>query len=91
MRARRLTTILPEMLLAEAIQTTHVNRVAGLSGDRTALVTTHPYRAPHHTISDVGRIGGAGADAGGSPVLCCPGQGCEGLSVPLAPSSAAAP
>jgi magnesium chelatase family protein len=36
----------------------HVRHVAGLTGDRTALVTTRPCRAPHHTISDVGLIGG---------------------------------
>ena len=35
-----------------------VHRVTGLTGDRTALVTTLPCRAPHHTISDVGLIGG---------------------------------
>jgi magnesium chelatase family protein len=56
--ARRLTTILPAMILAEAIEATHLHRVAGLTGDRTALVTTRPFRAPHHTISDVGLIGG---------------------------------
>jgi magnesium chelatase family protein len=56
--ARRLTTILPAMSLAEAIETTRIHRVAGLTGDRTALVTTRPCRAPHHTISDVGLIGG---------------------------------
>jgi magnesium chelatase family protein len=58
MLARRLTTILPAMTLAEAIETTRLPRVAGLTGDRTALVTTRPFRAPHHTISDVGLIGG---------------------------------
>ena len=57
MLARRLTTILPAMTLAEAIETTRIHRVAGLTGDRTALVTTRPCRAPHHTISDVGLIG----------------------------------
>jgi magnesium chelatase family protein len=56
--ARRLTTILPAMTLAEALETTHLHRVAGLTGDRTAWVTTRPCRAPHHTISDVGWIGG---------------------------------
>ena len=56
MLARRLTTILPAMTLAEAIETTHIHRVAGLTGDRTALVTTRPFRAPHHTISDAGLI-----------------------------------
>jgi magnesium chelatase family protein len=56
--ARRLTTILPAMTLAEAIDTTRIHRVAGLTGDRTAFLTTRPFRAPHHTISDVGLIGG---------------------------------
>jgi hypothetical protein len=36
----------------------HDHRVAGRTGDHTALVTTRPCRAPHHTISDVGLIGG---------------------------------
>jgi magnesium chelatase family protein len=54
----RLTTILPAMTLAEAIETTRIHRVAGLTGDRTALVTTRPFQTPHHTISDVGLIGG---------------------------------
>jgi magnesium chelatase family protein len=58
MLARRLSTILPAMTLAEAIDTTRIHSVAGLTSDRTALVTTRPLRAPHHTISDVGRIGG---------------------------------
>jgi magnesium chelatase family protein len=58
MLARRLTTILPAMSLAEALDTTRLHRVAGLTGDRTAFVTTRPFRAPHHTISDVGLIGG---------------------------------
>jgi magnesium chelatase family protein len=58
MLARRLTTILPAMTLAEAIETTHIHRVAGRTGDRTAWVTTRPCRAPHHTISDAELIGG---------------------------------
>ena len=58
MPARRLTTILPAMTLAEAIETTRIHSVAGLTGDRTALVTTRPFRAPHQTISDAGLIGG---------------------------------
>jgi magnesium chelatase family protein len=58
MLARRLTTILPAMSLAEALGTTRIHRVAGLTGARTAVVTTRPFRAPHHTISDVGLIGG---------------------------------
>jgi magnesium chelatase family protein len=47
--ARRLTTILPAI---------RIHRVAGRTGDRTALVTTRPCRAPHHPSSDVGLIGG---------------------------------
>src|SRR6266545_1872081 len=58
MLARRLTTILPGMTLAEALETTRIHSVAGLTGDRTAVVTTRPFRAPHHTISDVGLIVG---------------------------------
>jgi magnesium chelatase family protein len=58
MLARCLTTVLPAMIIPEAIETTRIHRVAGLTGDRTALVTTRPCRAPHHPISDVGLIGG---------------------------------
>src|SRR5882724_4079430 len=58
MLSRRLTTILPAMTLAEAIETTRIHSVAGLTGDRTAWVTTRPCCAPHHTISDAGLIGG---------------------------------
>jgi predicted ATPase with chaperone activity len=64
MLARRLTTILPAMSLAEALETTRLHRVAGRTGTRTAVVTMRPFHAPHHTISDVGRIGGPGAAAG---------------------------
>src|SRR5262245_13854594 len=58
MLARRLATILPAMSLAEALETTRIHSVAGLTSGRTAFVTTRPFRAPHHTISDVGLIGG---------------------------------
>jgi predicted ATPase with chaperone activity len=44
MLARRLTTILPTMTLPEAIETIRIHSVAGLTGDRTALVTTRPFR-----------------------------------------------
>ena len=46
------------MALAEAVETTRLHRVAGLTGRRTAVVTTRPCRAPHQTLSDVGLIGG---------------------------------
>jgi magnesium chelatase family protein len=58
MLAQRLTTIVPAMTLAEALETTRVYRVAGLTGPHTALVTTRPCRAPPQTISAVGVIGG---------------------------------
>jgi magnesium chelatase family protein len=50
--------MLPAMTLAEALETTRIHRVAGLTGAGTAVVTTRPFRAPHHPISDVGLIGG---------------------------------
>jgi hypothetical protein len=43
MLARRLTTILPAMRVAEALDTTRMNRVAGRTGGRTAVVTTRPF------------------------------------------------
>jgi predicted ATPase with chaperone activity len=46
MLARRLTTILPAMILAEAIETMRIHRITGLTGDRTAWVMTRPFRAP---------------------------------------------
>jgi magnesium chelatase family protein len=58
MLARRLTTILPIMTVAEALETICIHSVAGLTGARTTLVTTRPFRAPPQTISDVGLIGG---------------------------------
>jgi magnesium chelatase family protein len=58
MLARRLATILPEMTRDEALETTRIHRVTGLTSDPAALVTTRAFRAPHHTISDVGLIEG---------------------------------
>jgi magnesium chelatase family protein len=49
---------LPALRLAEALETTRIYSVACRTGARTAVVTTRPFRAPHHTISDVGLIGG---------------------------------
>jgi predicted ATPase with chaperone activity len=58
MLARRLATLLPAMRLAAALETTRIHNVAGLTSGRTAVVPTRPFRAPHHTIADVGVIGG---------------------------------
>ena len=76
MLARRLTTILPAMTLAEALETTRIHRVAGLTGDRTALVTTRPCRAPHQTISDAGLIGGGHVPMPGEVSLAHNGVRC---------------
>lgn len=58
MLAKRLPTILPPLTLEEAIQTTKIHSVSGLLPARTALIGVRPFRAPHHTISDAGLIGG---------------------------------
>ncbi len=58
MLAKRLPTILPDLTLNEAIETTKIHSVAGLLPPDTALITTRPFRSPHHTISDAGLIGG---------------------------------
>ncbi len=58
MLAKRLPTILPEMTLEEALETTKIHSVAGLLTKGQALIGTRPFRSPHHTISDAGLIGG---------------------------------
>ena len=58
MLARRLPTILPRMSLDEALETTKIHSVAGTLPLGESLVARRPFRAPHHTISDAGLIGG---------------------------------
>lgn len=58
MLARRLPGILPPMQPDEAIETTRVHSVAGLLSEGQPLMTTRPFRAPHHSTSDAGLIGG---------------------------------
>jgi len=58
MLARRMPTILPNMSLEEALETTKIHSVAGRLPADTALVATRPFRSPHHTISYAGLIGG---------------------------------
>jgi len=58
MLAKRIPTILPPLTLEEALETTKIHSVAGLLGSTTSLMTTRPYRSPHHTISNVALIGG---------------------------------
>jgi len=58
MLARRLPSILPPMTVGEALETTKIYSVSGLLPPDTALVTTRPFRAPHHTLSNAALIGG---------------------------------
>ncbi len=58
MLAKRLPSILPPMTLDESLETTKIHSVSGVLSNDTALITTRPFRSPHHTISDAGLIGG---------------------------------
>jgi magnesium chelatase family protein len=58
MLAKRFPSVLPDLTLEEALETTKIHSVAGLLENDTALVATRPFRSPHHTISDAGLIGG---------------------------------
>lgn len=60
MLARRLPSILPPLTLDEALETTKVHSVNGLLQNGRALITNRPFRAPHHTVSDVALVGGGG-------------------------------
>lgn len=58
MLAKRIPSILPPLTIQEALETTKIHSVAGKLGEKTALMTVRPYSSPHHTISDVGLVGG---------------------------------
>ena len=58
MLAKRLPTILPPLTLDEALETTKIHSIVGLLAPGQALVTRRPFRAPHHTASDAGLLGG---------------------------------
>jgi len=58
MLARRLPTILPAMTFEEALEVTKIHSIAGTLPDNVSLITKRPFRAPHHTISNVSLIGG---------------------------------
>ncbi len=60
MLAKRLPTILPPLSLQEALETTKIHSVAGKLGKLNGLIANRPFRAPHHTISDVALVGGGG-------------------------------
>jgi magnesium chelatase family protein len=58
MIAKRIATIMPGMSEEEAIETTKIHSAGGLLDETHAFVATRPFRAPHHTISDAGLLGG---------------------------------
>lgn len=58
MLAKRIPTILPPLTLEEALETTKIHSIVGLLQPRQALITRRPFRAPHHTVSDAGLMGG---------------------------------
>lgn len=58
MLAKRMPTILPPMTFDESIETTKIHSVAGILDKNNPIVTTRPFRSPHHTISSVGLSGG---------------------------------
>jgi magnesium chelatase family protein len=58
MLAKRLSSILPPLTLQEALETTKIHSVAGKLNKEATLMTMRPFRAPHHTISDIALVGG---------------------------------
>jgi magnesium chelatase family protein len=58
MMAKRLPSILPPLSLAESLETTQIHSVAGKLARDTSLISQRPFRAPHHTISQVALVGG---------------------------------
>lgn len=58
MLARRIPTILPDLTLDEALETTKIHSVAGLLPKTAGLLATRPFRAPHHTVSEAALVGG---------------------------------
>jgi magnesium chelatase family protein len=58
MMARRVAGILPSLVFDEALEVTSIHSVAGLLSPGHGLITHRPFRAPHHTISDVALVGG---------------------------------
>ena len=59
MLAKRIPTIMPAMTLEEAIETTKIHSVCGLLAGKHNFIAIRPFRSPHHTISDVGLLGGS--------------------------------
>jgi len=58
MLAKRIPTILPHLSIEESLETTKIHSIAGILPREVPLICVRPFRAPHHTISDVALVGG---------------------------------
>jgi len=99
MLARRVPSILPAMTRSEALEVTKLYSVSGLLRHKSRLVTTRPFRAPHHTVSSTALVGGGATPRPGEVSLAhCgvlfldelpefPGHALEALRQPLEDNS----
>jgi len=69
MLAKRIPGICPPLTLDEALEATRVHSVAGLLAPQEGMVTRRPFRAPHHTISEAGLVGGTATPSPGEVSL----------------------
>ncbi|MFZ1236248.1 MAG: YifB family Mg chelatase-like AAA ATPase [Prevotella sp.] len=69
MMAKRLPSILPPLTLTESLETTQIHSVAGKLGAGSSLIAQRPFRAPHHTISEVALVGGGATPQPGEITL----------------------
>lgn len=74
MVAKRIATTLPTLFFEEALECTRIHAISGLLPANAALVTTRPFlRSPHHSVSDVGLIGGGSISKTGEVSLALHG------------------
>jgi magnesium chelatase family protein len=66
MLAKRIPTIMPDLILQEALEVTKIHSVAGTLPNKHGIMATRPFRSPHHTISNIALVGGGS--------LPCPGE-----------------
>lgn len=58
MLARRLPSILPDISFEESLELTKIYSIVGLTSKENPIITTRPFRSPHHTITQVSLVGG---------------------------------
>ena len=58
MMARRIPSILPDLTFEEALETTKIHSIAGVLDKKTPIITTRPFRSPHHSVTQASLIGG---------------------------------